>query len=506
MRRVLMGCVVVGAFLAGLAVMAWWGPRVPNGDTGPLEPAASGEREVLYWYDPMLPQHRFDAPGKSPFMDMMLVPKYAGDAGDSGSVTIDPRLVQNLGVRAAPAVLDRIDRSVQANGEVAFNEREIAVVQARVDAIVERLHVRATLDPVKAGQPLLALIAPEWTAAQEEYLSLRRARTPDIQNFIDAARRRLLLLGMSEAQISAIERSGRSDTRIVIHAPRDGVVAELAVREGARVMAGLPLLTINGLSTVWVNAAVPEASAGIVSKGAKVIASVPAYPGQRFEGTVDAVLPSVDSQTRTLSARIVLDNLDQRLTPGMFVALQLRPVDAGPRCVLVPTEAVIATGTRQAVIVAEGRGRFRAQEVRVGIESGGRSEILEGVEAGEEVVLSGQFLIDSEASLRGALARLSGASSASDRTEPLAERHAADGVVTRIEADAWTIDTGPVPSLQMGAMGMSFVPPLNPSDIAVGERVRFTFFRNADGAFEIEDIASVDALEDAPLSLDGSPG
>ena len=498
MRRILMGSAIVGAFLAGLAVMAWWSPRAPIDDAGQPEPAAKGEREVLYWYDPMLPQHRFDAPGKSPFMDMMLVPKYAGDAGDSGSVTIDPRLVQNLGIRTAPAVLDRIDRSVEANGVVTFDEREIAVVQARVEAIVERLYVRATLDPVEAGQPLLALIAPDWTAAQEEYLSLRRARTPDLQNLIEAARRRLLLLGMSETQIRAIERSGRSDTRIVIHAPRDGVVAELAVREGARVMAGSSLLTINGLSTVWINAAVPEASAGIVSKGAKAIASVPAYPGQRFEGTVDAVLPNVDPQTRTLSARIVLDNLDQRLTPGMFVALQLQPADAGPRCVLVSTEAIIATGTRQVVIIAEGQGRFRAQEVRVGIESGGRSEILEGVEPGEEVVLSGQFLIDSEASLSGALARLSSESSASDRTQPPAERHAADGVVTRIEAGAWSIDTGPVPSLQMGAMDMTFLPPVSTSAIAVGERVRFTFFSNADGAFEIDEITSVGAMEDTP--------
>lgn len=415
MRRSLIIAAVAVAFFAGIgftlivALVKTGKSHTEHDQPAAATSAPPSERKVLYWFDPMVPRERFDKPGKSPFMDMMLVPKYAdetAESGDAGGVRIETRLVQNLGVRTAKAVLDRLDRRLRASGAVAFDQRAVAVVQARVAAIVERLHVRAALDPVRAGDSLMTLIAPEWTAAQEEYLGLLVASSPDLDALRAAARQRLLLLGMSEAQILGIERRQHSDIRIVVSAPRAGVVTELGVREGAAVSPGMPLVTINGLATVWVNAAVPEAEAAIISTGARAIATVAAFPGRRFEGRVEALLPEVDAMTRTLRARIVLDNSDHELAPGMFANLELQPVAAGPRCVLVPSEAVIVTGARQVVIVAVGAGRFRAQQVRVGAEAEGRSEILEGLEEGERVVLSGQFLIDSEASLSGALARL----------------------------------------------------------------------------------------------------
>ena len=367
------------------------------------------DKQALYWYDPMVPDQHFDKPGKSPFMDMQLVPKYAGGSGDAeGVVSIDPREVQNLGVRTAKAERGVLTTVVRATGTVAFDERAVAVVQARVAGIVERLDVRAPLTTVKQGQSLLTLLAPDWTAAQEEYLSLRRTHAQGLDEMRAAARQRLLLLGMSDAQVRAVESSGRAQTRITVTAPRNGVVSELSVREGATVAAGTPLLRISGLDTVWINAAIPEAQAGRVTPASSAEAEVPAFPGERFTGRIEALLPDLDAATRTQTARIVVANADHRLAPGMFARVEVSGSNAKVEGVLVPTDAVIATGTRNVVIVDDGKGRFRAQEVRAGDEANGKTQILDGIDDGESVVLSGQFLIDSEASLSGTLARLQG--------------------------------------------------------------------------------------------------
>ena len=373
----------------------------------PVAAPASTGKEVLYWYDPMVPAQHFDQPGKSPFMDMQLVPKYAGDAPqDAGTVHIEPRLVQNLGVRTALATRGTSASPVRVTGTVAFDESGVAFVQARVAGIVEHLAVRAPLTTIAAGQPLLTLIAPEWTAAQAEYLSLRTARSDGLDAVRAAARQRLLLLGMSESRIRAVERLGRAEDRITVVAPRAGVVSELLVRDGASVAAGTPLLRINGLDTVWVNAAIPEAQIGRVAPGNAVTMELPAFPGESLVGTVEALLPDLDVTTRTQIARIVVPNPARRLVPGMFARVAIAGRADAAAVVQIPTEAVIATGARQVVIVDAGDGRFRAQEVRIGDEDDGRTSVLEGLDDGDRVVLSGQFLIDSEASLAGTLARL----------------------------------------------------------------------------------------------------
>jgi Cu(I)/Ag(I) efflux system membrane fusion protein len=430
-------------------------------------------------------------------MDMQLVPKYAGDesAGANGTVRIDPRLVQNMGVRTARAERDALARSVRASGTIAFDERSVTVVQTRVAGIVDQVRTRAPLTAVRRGETLLSLIAPDWTAAEEEYLALRRAPGAGLDTLRDAARQRLLLLGLDESQIRAIERSGHAQTHFAVVAPRDGVIGELAVREGATVMAGAPLLTLNGLDTVWMNAAVAEADSGHVAGGATATASVAAFPGERFAGTVEALLPEVDAQTRTQKARIVLDNPGHRLAPGMFAGVEIAS-PASAAAIVVPSEAVISTGLRDVVIVAAGTGRFRAQQVRIGEEAGGRSAVLEGLREGETVVLSGQFLIDSEASLDGTLARLDGAGGAAPPASAgEATMHLASGTLERIDGRRWTIATEPIASLGMGAMSMTFVAPAAPpaTPIRVGQRVSFSFARNAAGDFEIAKIAALDA-------------
>ncbi len=490
MNRLSVFLALLVGVVVGVGSTCW---LVGRGHRGmPAAAPATTQKKVLYWYDPMVPAQHFDQPGKSPFMDMQLVPKYAGDAPeDAGTVRIEPRLVQNLGVRTALATRGASMNSVRATGAVTFDERGVVFVQARVAGIVEHLAVRAPLTTVSAGQPLLTLIAPEWTAAQAEYLSLRAARSVGLDAVRAAARQRLMLLGMSEGHIRAVEDRGHAEERITIVAPRAGVVSELLVRDGASVTAGTPLLRINDLDTVWVNAAIPEAQIDRVSPGNAVVLELPAFPGELLAGTVEALLPDLDTTTRTQIARVVVPNPTQRLLPGMFARMAITG-RATAAVVQIPTEAVIATGARQVVIVDVGDGRFRAQEVRTGDESDGRTVVLDGMAEGDRVVLSGQFLIDSEASLTGTLARLDTLDAAALPATAVPTRYSADGTVKAIDASGWTIATEAIPALEMGAMTMTFMrPDTVPVDgLRIGQRVRFTFVRNADDAFEIATIAA----------------
>jgi len=366
-------------------------------------------KKVLYWHDPMVPGQKFDKPGKSPFMDMDLVPVYAEEGGDQGSVAISARMQQNLGVRTAEVTRHALAPTVEAVGTVAYNERDLAVVQARSNGFVERLFVRAVLDPVRQGQPLAELYVPDWVAAQEEYLSV--ARMASAGALVDGARQRMRLAGMSDAQIQSVAASGKVQARFTVTAPIGGVVAELGAREGMTVAPGAPLFRINGLSTVWVNAEVPESLAAQVRPGSAVEARAPALGGAAFKGKVTAILPEVNPATRTLKMRVELANPVGALVPGMFATVMLKPA-ARVEMLQVPSEAVITTGKRSVVVVALGDGRFAPVDVEIGMEANGQTEIRKGLEAGQQVVVSGQFLIDSEASLKGVTARMGDAPTA----------------------------------------------------------------------------------------------
>jgi membrane fusion protein, copper/silver efflux system len=451
--------VIALALAAALGIGLFGGYRyaMHRSMTTAQAPAATeSSKPVLYWYDPMYPQQKFDKPGKSPFMDMQLVPKYAGDAEqDAGTVSVNPRVVQNLGMRTAEAKTGSLESRFEAVGSVVFNERGVVQLQARAAGFVETLHARAPLDPVAKGAPLVTILYPEWAGAQEEFLLLLKSKSPDLQALAGAARQRLLLLGMTEGDIAAVEREEKTRTRVTLTAPISGVIAELGVREGMTVTAGSPLFRIVDLSTVWVNAEVPETQAGWIRPGGSVEARAAAYPGAVFKGKVGVLLPEVDTATRTVRARIELPNPGGRLKPGMYATLSFS-APHGKEAVLVPSEAVIRTGTRDVVIVALGEGKFRAANVQVGAESGGQSEIRQGLRAGERVVLSGQFLIDSEASLSSTVARLEGSGEA---TKPGAQAaHAGRGTVKDVDARAgWVeLDHEPIPSMRWPAMIMGF--------------------------------------------------
>ena len=479
-QLVLAGFVLVAA-AAGIAGY-WYGSlRVSPPEATPAS-RDSSDRKILYWYDPMEPQQHFDKPGKSPFMDMDLVPKYADEGSGSGGVSIDPRVAQNLGVRTAEAARGRIENRVEAVGSVVWNERAVFVVQARSGGFVEKLHARAPLDAVAKGQPLVELLVPDWAAAQEEYLLLRGAGKD--AGLAEAARNRLRLLGMSEEQIGLLEKTGRAQTHITLHAPIAGVIAELGVREGMTVAPGTMLFRLVDLATVWVNAEVPEAQGSWLKPGTAVEARVPSLPDQVFRGRVGAILPEVNAATRTLRARVELANPGARLKPGMFASLAFAG-SAGGEELLVPSEAVIRTGARSVVIVAEGEGRFRQQEVDLGLESGGRSEIRKGLAAGEKVVVSGQFLIDSEASLRASGARMEGG----------ARIYRAHGEIVSVGAGELIITHGDVPSAGMGAMTMPFLASREvvPPGLKPGDRVRFEFTAEQQGQYRVTMIAPAEA-------------
>ena len=490
MRRV--SFIVIGLAVAVAAGGGgyWYGVSrmAPAKETAAAAQDSSGRR-ILYWYDPMVPQQRFDKPGKSPFMDMELEPKYADEAdGDSG-VSIDPRVAQNLGVRTAEAATGSIARRVEAVGSIAWNERAVFVVQARSGGFVEKLHARAPLDPVVKGEPLVELLAPDWAAAQEEYLLLRRGGKE--AGLAEAARNRLQLLGMSEEQISLLDKAGKPQTRITLYAPISGVIAELGVREGMTVAAGAMLFRLVDLSSVWVNAEVPETQGGWLRPGTTVEARVPSFPGEVFRGRVSAILPEVNAATRTLRARVELANPGGKLKPGMFATLGFA-AGGGGKALLVPSEAVIRTGERSVVIVAEGEGRFRQREVELGFESGGKSEIRKGLAEGERVVVSGQFLIDSEASLRATGTRMEGGPE-SGKAAPRV--HQATGEVVHVGERELIIKHGEIPSVGMGAMTMPFDAPKSviPLGLKKGDRIRFEFTMQSDGQMQVTSIAPADA-------------
>jgi len=354
-------------------------------------------REPLYWYDPMRPEQRFERPGKSPFMDMPLVAKYADEAASTTHVVVDPRMAQNLGMRTAAVRHDNAAVQLDVTGSVAVDERRIVTVEARAPGWIKRLAVRSAGESITAGQLIAEIYAPDLLAARQE---LALAEQLADRTLIAAARTRLQMLGGSPGDLS--------DPRSRLTAPQSGVVIELLVRQGEQVGPGTPLMRIADLSKVWIVVEVPQARSSGLRVGQAAIARVAGAAEQGRQASVDFVYPALDTVTRTVRARLSVDNADLRLKPGMYAEISLAQ-DSVADTLAVPSEAVIRTGTRNVVIVAEAQGRYRPVEVVLGEERGSETIVLDGLDAGQQVVVSGQFLIDSEASLQGAYQRMQGA-------------------------------------------------------------------------------------------------
>jgi Cu(I)/Ag(I) efflux system membrane fusion protein len=481
----------------GLAYGGYWAGLHRTGsqaertaDAGARTDPKTG-RSVLYWHDPMVPGQKFDKPGKSPFMDMQLAPVYADDGSAEGGVKISPTLQQNLGMRFATVRRAETRASFALVGSTQFDESIAEVVQSRVTGYIDRLYARAPMQRIRRGEALASLYVPEWIAPQEEYLALRRLGNDTLAV---AARQRMRALSIPPGLIAQAERTGQAQNHLTLTSPVNGVITELPVRDGAMVSPGMTIAKVAGLNKLWLLAEVPEALVNSVWPGMSVDAASSAEPNRQYAGRVREILPGVSAVTRTVQARLELDNRDGSLTPGMLMRVILHAEKPVSR-LLVPTEAVIATGKRSVVLVAADDNSMQPVTVTTGGDFGDDTEILSGVSEGQKVVTSGQFLIDSEASLKAVLPRLSGPAPSPSGPAPAPAAIAAApvyhgvGKVEKVSTQSMTLSHKPIAQLQWPAMTMEFGKARADAyaDIKVGQDVEFSFRQGPDG-YVLEDV------------------
>jgi Cu(I)/Ag(I) efflux system membrane fusion protein len=379
-------------------------------------------REPLYWVAPMDPTYRRDGPGKSP-MGMDLVPVYAdaagGGAAGAGTIRISPEVANNLGVRTAQAGYAALPTAIRTVGYVQYDEDRLVHIHPRVEGWIEKLYVKASGDPVEAGQPLYDLYSPQLVNAQEELLLALKRDNPRL---VDASVERLLALQLSADNIARLRRDRTVRQNVTFRAPQGGVVDNLNIREGFFVMPGTTLMSIGVLEDVWVEAEVFERQGPLVAVGLPVTMTLDYLPGREWQGRVDYVYPSLDEKNRTLRVRLRFANADRVLKPNMFVqvVIQADPVE---HALVVPREAVIRTGSQDRVVLALGGGRFRSTAVELGRVDEQNAQILGGISADDTVVVSAQFLLDSESSKNADLARME----AGDGAQPAGHDHGAGG-------------------------------------------------------------------------------
>jgi Cu(I)/Ag(I) efflux system membrane fusion protein len=369
-------------------------------------PRDSQEREIAYWVAPMDPNYRRAEPGLSP-MGMELVAVYADAERGMGepALQISPAVVNSIGVRSEAVRRADLALNIRTVGHVMADEEKQSDIHTRSEGWIEVLSVEAEGEAVRRGELLFQIYSPALVAAQSEYLQSMRLARPALQG---AAAERLAALGMGDQQIAQLRESGAVNRRVGVYAPQSGVVTALNVREGMFVRPSDMTVSLADLSTIWVFADIFETQADWVAPHQRAVITLPAFPGETWEGEVDYVYPIAQTQTRTIRVRLRFPNPEMRLKPNMFADIV---IDAAPKegVLIISQSALIRTSQGERVILALGDGRFRPAQVRAGVESGDQVEILSGLEVGERVVTSSQFLIDSEASLNATLLRMTAA-------------------------------------------------------------------------------------------------
>ena len=484
-NRIIVIVLLALAFAGGLLL----GPRLTDtghGDRGMAE-SAPAERKILYWVAPMDPNYRRDKPGKSP-MGMDLVPVYEDEAAGGDTVNISPTVVNNLGVRTEQAQVRPLWRRIEATGYVGFDETRISDINTRVAGWIVRLPVSAEGERVARGDLLFELYSPELVNGQKEYL---QAVQRGDSRLLTGAEEKLRALGMIRSDITALRQRGSASENISVVAPQDGIVANLAVREGMYIQPNTTIMRLADLASVWLQAEVFESQAEWVAAGQAAEARLEYLPGTAFTGQVDYVYPVLDPVTRTLRVRLRFDNPDERLKPNMYARVSIYG-KLRPNALSVPREALIPAPGRDRVVVALGDGRYRVQEVLAGLESGSHVEILAGIEEGDEVVTSAQFLIDSEASLAGSIQRLEGpAMAAEDRAiAPVFASGRVDEV--DLEERRVRISHGPIEVLGWPGMTMVFDvrPGVDLGAISAGQGIRFELEQEHAGEYVLARVFS----------------
>ena len=430
--------IVLFLFLTAMGVAVLLGPHLPRqGDKGgepSVGPAAARAAEedleagmvdpatgkkIKYWVAPMDPTYIRDEPGKSP-MGMDLVPVYEEEGQEkepTSTIRIDPVTVQNMGIRTTPVMRKPVTKTIRTFGNVTYDETSLVSVNTKVDGWIEGLHVDFLGEEVKRGQPLFDIYSPEIVTAQEEYLlALKQYRSlkdspfdhvrASAERLMAASRKRLQYWDMSASQIEQLEKTGLVRKAVTIFSPAPGVVIKKNALEGQFVKTGENQYEIADLSTVWVDVDIYEYELPYVKEGMPARMELPYVPGERFHGEVLYIYPYLSKETRTVRLRLAFPNTDRRLKPDMYADIRLEAELPGPNLV-IPQEAVIDTGVRQVVFVSKGKGRFEPRQVKLGVEVNGHQyQVLKGLSEGEEVVLSAQFMLDSESRLREAVQKM----------------------------------------------------------------------------------------------------
>jgi len=422
--RIILAVLVGGAMALGASyredLAVWFGWELAEAQTDERaghDMGKTGERPILYWYDPMHPQYKSDKPGIAPDCGMQLVPKYEDEgqpegARQPGTVQLSPAKQQLIGVRTGTVTVEDLSQAIRAVGLVETDETRVARVHTKVSGWVRKVFIDYTWQHVEKGAPLFTLYSPELVSAQQEYLIARRAQSylgsstyaeaaQGSEALLRAARQRLKLWDVTDEQIAELEQRGAAQEELTIYAPAGGHVAERKVFPNQYVTPDSELYTIADHSRVWVQVQLYEYESSGVGVGMPVTMTVDAYPGRVFPGRVVFVPPHLDMATRTLPVRLEFDNPELALKPGMFATAQVR-VALG-RQMVVPRDAVLDTGTRQLVFLAREGGYFEPREVLVGARLGDHVVVLQGLAPGDSIATSAVFLLDSESRLKSAM-------------------------------------------------------------------------------------------------------
>ncbi len=475
----------------GLGVIATYGyVSIPQNSPEPM-----AENKPLYWVAPMDANYRRDVPGLSP-MGMELVPFYADEAdSEPGTVKISASIENSLGVKVANVLKQDMHRNIQSAGFLQYDESSIQHYHVRVNGWLEKLYVTSVGDKIKTGQKLFDLYSPELVYAQEEYLAALQTNN---KTLIQAALLKLRALGVSNKQVVSLEKNKKVRQTLTFYAVRPGYISNLNVRQGMYIQPQLEIMATGDLSSIWVIAEVFERQASWLEIAAPVEMKLAAFPHKKWQGKVDYIFPVLNSENRTVQARIVFENPDLKLKPNMFAELniQVRPLN---NAIVIPSEAVIYSSDMQRVVLALGNGQFRSTRVITGIQSMGFTQIIEGLEDGQKVVQSAQFLIDSESSINADLSRMQHEKPVmsmlvdKDAMDNMAmEKEAqpimAIGVVTALEGkDAIEIKHQPIKELDWPVMQMSFdvKEGVSLSLFSEGDSVEFSLQKSAQGSYVI---------------------
>ena len=440
----------------GSSITYYWTTGRSDGGGMKMSPSSAGSGEsvpkkgkkVLYWKSSMVAGEIHQEPGKDS-MGMDLVPVYEGDDVGPGSIRIDPATRQNMGVRLGAVTEGTLVKSVRTVGFIDYDETTLAVVTTKVDGWVEKLYVDETGSQVHMGDNLFDLYSPELFSAQEEYLvalrNVQKYNLPNVtrskldsENLVRDAKTRLEYFDIPDNEIRELETSGKVKKTLTLHAPNTGIVIHKNIVEGQMVKAGSDLFRIADLSKIWVMGKVYEYDLPYVKEGQVALMTLSYLPGQTFKGRVTYVYPYLEKGTREVSVRMEFYNPGYYLKPGMYATMTLR-AEIAKDVTLVPDVAVINTGARSVVFVGTSPGHFELREIKTGIRSeGNKLQVLSGLEPGEQVVLSGQFLLDSESRLREAALKFLEPNSSETKAgelEPIAKANPEKGAAGNSDSD-----------------------------------------------------------------------